>query len=54
MFEYTLGKDPELAKIAPTIPKNATYISHDIQNEIIELMSTLVTEHIVEELGDSF
>lgn len=42
-------QDPELAKTAPTIPKNATYINHDILNEIIELMSQLVTEHIKEE-----
>ncbi|KAJ3583322.1 hypothetical protein NHX12_025626, partial [Muraenolepis orangiensis] len=54
LFEYTLQKDPELAKIAPTIPKNATYISHDIQNDIIDLMSKVVTEHIVEEIGHSF
>ncbi|KAJ3582910.1 hypothetical protein NHX12_000116 [Muraenolepis orangiensis] len=54
LFEYTLQKEPELAKLAPTIPKNATYISHDIQNDIIDLMSKVVTEHIVEEIGDSF
>ncbi|KAK0147976.1 hypothetical protein N1851_012343 [Merluccius polli] len=50
MFEYSLKK----AKIALTFPKNATYISHDIQNGIIELINKLVTEHIVEEIGDSF
>lgn len=41
-------QDPELAKTGPTIPNNATYINHDIQNEIVELVSKLVTEHIVE------
>lgn len=43
MFEYTLEKYPELAKMASTIPNNATNINYDIQNEIIELMSKLVT-----------
>lgn len=54
LFEYILQKDLELAKIMETIPHTATYTSHDIQNGIIELMSTLVTEHIVGEVGDLF
>lgn len=56
LFEYTLQKDQqkELAKIMETIPHTAIYTSHDIQNGIIKLMSTLVTEHIVREVGDSF
>jgi len=36
-----------------SIPHTATYTSHDMQNAIIELMSNLVTEHIVEEIGDA-
>ncbi|KAJ4946440.1 hypothetical protein JOQ06_024107 [Pogonophryne albipinna] len=54
MMEYTLRKDPALAKAFSTIPKNATYTSHDIQNEIIGLMSEIVTSEIVEEIGDSW
>ena len=54
LFQYTLEKDLELAKIAPTIPKNATYTSHEIQNEVVEIMSTMITEHIVGEIGGSF
>lgn len=54
LFEYTLRKDAVLAKIAQTIPHNARYTSHDIQNSLIEIMSTLVTEHIVKEVGESF
>ena len=53
LFEYTLHKDAELAKIMESIPHTATYTSHDMQHAIIELMSTLVTEHIVEEIGDA-
>uniref|UniRef100_A0A1A8US94 DUF4371 domain-containing protein n=1 Tax=Nothobranchius furzeri TaxID=105023 RepID=A0A1A8US94_NOTFU len=54
LFEFTLEKDPNLAKIIPAIPRNATYTSHEIQNVIIELMSRQVTEHMVEEIGNSF
>ncbi|XP_063039724.1 uncharacterized protein LOC134434959 [Engraulis encrasicolus] len=54
LFEYTLRKDPKLAKIALTMPRNARYTSHEIQNEIVDIMSTMVTEHIVREVGESF
>lgn len=37
-----------------TTPHTTTYTSHDIQNVIIELMSILATEHIVEEVGNVF
>lgn len=36
-FEYTLRKDPALARIAQSIPHNARYTSHDIQNNIIDI-----------------
>ena len=32
LFEHTLKKDAEMAKIMETIPRKATYTSHDIQN----------------------
>uniref|UniRef100_A0A8C9YYB0 TTF-type domain-containing protein n=1 Tax=Sander lucioperca TaxID=283035 RepID=A0A8C9YYB0_SANLU len=54
LFEYTLRKDPALARIAQSIPHNARYTSHDIQNNIIDIMSTMVTEQIVKEVGESF
>ncbi|XP_041860486.1 uncharacterized protein LOC121652026 [Melanotaenia boesemani] len=54
LFEFSLRKDAELAKIAKTIPRNATYTSHDIQNDLIDVMSALVREHIVEKVGESF
>ncbi|KAL7395107.1 hypothetical protein ABVT39_010232 [Epinephelus coioides] len=54
LFEFALRKDAELAKIAKTIPRNATYTSHDIQNNLIDVMSALVREHIVKEVGESF
>lgn len=54
LFNYTLRQNQELAKVFCTIPKNATYTSHDIQNHIIELMSTMVKEYIVKDVGDSW
>ncbi len=35
-----------------TIPRNATYSSHEIQNDVIANMSSLVTEEIVREVAD--
>jgi len=39
LFEYPMRKDPELTRITKTIPQNAGYISPQIQNKIIEIMS---------------
>uniref|UniRef100_A0A8C1TJI1 TTF-type domain-containing protein n=1 Tax=Cyprinus carpio TaxID=7962 RepID=A0A8C1TJI1_CYPCA len=54
LFEYTLRKDPELRSVMKSIPRNATYSSHEIQNDIIANMSSLVTEEIVREVADSW
>ncbi|KAL7400042.1 hypothetical protein ABVT39_005680 [Epinephelus coioides] len=54
LFDYMLRQNQELAKAFSTIPKNATYTSHDIQNHIIELMSMIVTEQIVKDVGESW
>uniref|UniRef100_A0A3B1J476 DUF4371 domain-containing protein n=1 Tax=Astyanax mexicanus TaxID=7994 RepID=A0A3B1J476_ASTMX len=54
LFEYTLRQNSELAQAFSTIPRNSTYTSHDIQNEVIELMSNIVTEEIVKDIGESW
>lgn len=54
LFQYTLRKDTELRNVVKTIPRNATYTSHKIQNQVIEVMSTLVTEETIREVGDAF
>ncbi|KAK0144461.1 Zinc finger MYM-type protein 1 [Merluccius polli] len=54
LFEYSVRKDPELEKILQTIPQNARYTSHDIQNELIKIMSDILTEEIVHEVSDSW
>lgn len=38
LSEYTLEKDDRLADIAEGIPKNATYTSKEIQNEMTETL----------------
>lgn len=54
LFDYTLTQNKELATIYSTIPQNATYVSHDIQNEVIELMARIVTEESVKDIGDAW
>lgn len=54
LFDYTIKKDRELAEVVKTIPRNATYTSHEVQNEIIGIMSSVVTEAIVGEIGESW
>lgn len=51
LFEYTLKKDKVLRDAYMTIPANATYTCHDIQNDIIQLMPDAVTEDIVDEVS---
>ena len=50
LFGYTLRQNEELYRADSTIPRNATYTSLDIQNEIIELMATMLTEEIVRDV----
>jgi len=51
---YTMEKDERLRKVVDTIPGNATYTSADMQNELIAAMSSVVTDKIREEIGESW
>ena len=53
LFDYTMQRDPKLREIYRTIPRNATYSSHDIQNDLISAMAETVTDAIVNEMGKS-
>jgi len=54
MFQYTLHKDKNLMELAfRTIPRNAAYACHDIQNDIIQLMASAVTQATVKEIGSA-
>lgn len=45
-YEYTIKKDSKLADISKRIPKNASYLSPKIQNDMIEIMTDLVRKDI--------
>lgn len=47
LFEFALMKDPILQKAVKQIPKNATYMSVVIQNEIIECAAKCTQQAIV-------
>ncbi len=40
--------------VVKMIPRNATYTCHKMQNELTSTLSSVVTEAIVEEVGDSY
>ena len=52
-FNYTVEKDQRLRAIIKIIPRNATYTSPDMQNELIAAMSSVVTEGIRHEIENS-
>ena len=54
LFEFALRKDTEIANLAKTISRNVSYTSHDIHINLIDVMSALVRENIVKEVGESF
>ncbi|ROL48867.1 Zinc finger MYM-type protein 1 [Anabarilius grahami] len=50
LLNYTVKKDPTLSEIIKHIPRNARYTSPDLQNELISIMSNVVTDAIVQEI----
>jgi hypothetical protein len=50
LFQYTLKKDEKLASIVHEIPKNATYTSPEIQNDVINIMATMVTKSVADDV----
>lgn len=49
-FEFQLKREEELRKCQSVMPKNATYLSPDIQNEIISILTKMVREEIIDEM----
>lgn len=45
-YDYTIKKDSKLADIVKRIPRNASYLSPKIQNDMIEIMVDLVRKDI--------
>jgi hypothetical protein len=54
LFQYTLTKDDKLRGLVSLIPKNATYMSPDIQNEVISALADVAIEIIVSSAQSSF
>lgn len=53
IFEYTLKKDKQLQESLSVIPKNASYLSPEIQNSIIDCMAEEVRKDVVEDLNSA-
>jgi hypothetical protein len=54
MFQYALSKDVNLRAIVPLIPRNATSMSPEIQNEVIAALADVTVETIVRNADTSF
>jgi len=54
LLNFSIKKDRRLTEIVKTVPRNATYTSHEIQNELIDVLGSIVKEAIVQEVGDSW
>lgn len=50
LFQYTLKKDRKLSEITKRIPKNASYLSPKMQNEIIQLIANMVRYDIAQKV----
>lgn len=50
LFEYTVRKDDKLAECIKHIPANATYLSPEIQNNLIDIMAEMVAQSIVNDV----
>ena len=50
LFEYTLKKDEKLRTIYKSIPKNASYTSARFQNELIEILKSVIVKTMVDDV----
>jgi len=53
LFEFAMKKDPHLRVVANAVPNNAKYTSPDIQNEVIQILASMVKEKIVTDCLES-
>ena len=53
LFEFTMKNDSHLRTVANAMPKNAKYTSPEIQNEVIQLLASMVKEKIVTDCLES-
>ena len=50
LFEYTLKKDAKLKAVYDTKPQNAKYTSWKIQNEVTDIMKSVVAANAIEDV----
>lgn len=50
LFEFQLCHNEELKKCEAFMPRNATYLSPDIQNELIWIMAVIIRQKIVDDV----
>lgn len=53
LFDFTLNRDAKLRECEKAMPPNVNYRSPQIQNEVIELWSTALTERIADEVNQA-
>lgn len=53
LFEFTLRKDKKLMECYKGIPRNATYLSPEIQNDVIQILTDCVRESIVDDVKNA-
>lgn len=53
LFEFRLKDDKYLRECQETMPRNATYMSPEIQNELIAIIAKIVQTDIIEEINSS-
>ena len=47
LLNFSIKKDRRLTEIVKMVPRNATYTSHEIQNELIDVLGSIVKEAFV-------
>lgn len=50
LFEYTVKKDASLAEILPSINRNASYLSPEIQNDVIAILAEMVQDDVASDI----
>ena len=53
MMQYTLKRDIKLNEIAKNVPKNAKYTRAEFQNELIEILASIVRRNTLEKIQTS-
>lgn len=53
LFEFKLKDNEYLQKCQEIMPRNATYLSADIQNEFIAIISNIVQKQIIDEINSA-